>query len=142
MWTKEQIKEYKKTYRQAHKEKIKAYTKIWHESHKEEQKLWVKNNREYLKSYINSELNSIGQTKHIIRCKTRYYLRKYGHKIPGYEIHHCCTYTEPYKFIYCSREMHKLIHSYLRQHNIDADSNHYQYIKHLLDNKVVKYGID
>ena len=87
-------------------------------------------------------MNSKGQTKHSIRVKSNYYLKKYGTKISGYEIHHCCGYTEAYKFIYCSKEMHKLIHAYLRQHNIDADSNHYEYIKHLLDDSVVKYGLD
>ena len=29
-----------------------------------------------------------------------------------------------------------------RQHNIDADSDHYEQIKHLLDETVVKYGIE
>ena len=33
------------------------------------------------------------------------------------------------------------IHQYLRQHNIDADSDHYEQIKHLLDDTVVLYGI-
>ena len=38
--------------------------------------------------------------------------------------------------------MHKLIHAYLRAHNIDADSNHYELIKHLLDDTVVLYGLE
>ena len=135
-------KEYQKEYILAHKEEIKEYKKAWREANKDKVK-------EYNKAHINeaimrkkADVNSNGQTKQSIRLKSQYYLSKYGTKIEGYQIHHCCTYTEPYKFIYCSKEMHRLIHSYLRQHNIDADSNHYEYIKHLLDDTVVKYNIE
>ena len=126
---------YNKEYYESHKEAHKASMKAWKESNKERYNA-------YQKAYYKSELNSLGQTKNSIRKKSNRYLKKYGAKIPGYQIHHCCTYTEPYKFIYCSRDMHSLIHAYLRQHNIDADSNHYEYIKHLLDDTVVKYGIE
>jgi len=143
---KEQRKAYMKTYHEAHKEKIKAY----YEAHKEEINAYYKTWREahkekcntYAKSYISNDLNSLGQTKHNIRQKSQYYLIKYGKRISGYEIHHCFTYKEPYKFIYCSKQMHRLIHAYLKQHNIDADSEHYEYIKHLLDDTVIKYNID
>lgn len=124
-------KEYNKAYYQAHKEVLKAKLKAWQAANKEE-----------IKAYIKSDLNSLSQTKQSIRQKSRYYLSKYGTKIEGYQIHHCCSYDEPYKFIYCNKEMHQLIHSYLRQHNIDADSDHYEYIKHLLDNTVIKYNIE
>ena len=146
-------KAYMKAYRQAHKEQCNAYSKAWKESHKEQCKASVKDwqvkhkeqynayQKAYQKDYNKSDLNSLGQTKQSIRRKSLYYLSKYGKKIPGYQIHHCCTYDDPYKFIYCSKEMHLLIHSYLRQHNIDSDSDHYEYIKHLLDDSVVKYGI-
>ena len=132
---KEERKDYNKGYKKAHKEEIKAYYKSWREAHKERCKT-------YAKSYISNDLNSLGKTKNSIRCKSQYYLIKYGQKIEGYEIHHCCTYNEPYKFIYCSKEMHRLIHAYLKQHNIDADTEHYEYIKHLLDDRVIKYNID
>ena len=124
-------KEYFKAYYQAHREEKKAYMKAWQQSHKEE-----------LKEYKKADVNSLGQSKHSIRMKSQYYIKKYGTKIPGYQIHHCFTYDDPYKFIYCSKEMHRLIHAYLRQHNIDADSNHYEYIKHLLDDTVVLYGLN
>lgn len=124
-------KEALKAYQKAHKEEYKAYKKAWYDSHKEE---W--------KDYCKADLNSLGQTKQCIRKKSRRYLNKYGTKIEGYQIHHCCTYTEPYKFIYCSKEIHHLIHAYLRQHNIDADSDHYEYIKHLLDDTVIKYNVE
>ena len=124
-------KEYGKEYYQAHKESEKAKMKAWKEAHKEQCKAYTKN-----------DVNSFGETKNSIRKKSLYYLNKYGTKIPGYHIHHCCTYTEPYKFIYCRKEMHHLIHAYLKQHNIDADSDHYKYIKHLLDDTVFKYNID
>lgn len=130
---------YNKEYYQAHSEQRKASVKAWQESHKEQYREYQKS---YQKDYYKSELNSLGQTKSSIRSKSQRYINKYGTKIPGYQIHHCCTYTEPYKFIYCSREMHKLIHSYLRQHNISADSDHYAQIKHLLDDTVILYGLE
>lgn len=143
-------KEYKKAWYQAHKKECnarsKAWNKDWYQAHKEEckarNKAWRTTHKEYFNDYHNADVNSLGQTKRSIRHKSRYYLSKYGKKIPGYQIHHCCSYTEPYKFIYCSKEMHQLIHSYLRQHNIDADSDHYEQIKHLLDDTVVLYGIE
>ena len=149
---KEQEKTKQKAWREAHKDYMKAwiashkdYMKAWIASHKEQyresQKAWWAANKDYMKNYHNADLNSFGQTKNSIRAKSNRYLSKYGQKIEGYQIHHCCTYAEPYKFIYCSKEMHRLIHSYLRQHNIDADSNHYEYIKHLLDDSVVKYNV-
>ena len=127
-------KEYNRAYYQSHKKEIKDRSKDYYQAHKEEY-------NEMNKSYIKSDLNSLGQTKNSIRKKSQSYLSKYGTKIPGYEIHHCCTYTEPYKFIYCSKEMHLKIHQYLRDNNIDADTEHYEQIKHLLDNTVVLYGV-
>ena len=151
---KEEYKEYMKAWREANKEQYKVYQKAWHEAHKDSEKsklkAWREANKEqykvyqnsYQKAYYKSDLNSLGKTKQSIRNKSRLYLMKYGQKIEGYQIHHCCTYDEPYKFIYCPKEMHRLIHAYLKQHNIDADSDHYQYIKHLLDDTVIKYNID
>ena len=154
---KEQFKEQKKAYYQATKEQRKAYrqahkeqAKAWREAHKEDtksyQKAWYAAHKEqrkaYTRNYMKNDLNALGQTKASIRDKSLRYLNKYGTKIPGYQIHHCCTYADPTKFIYCSKEMHLLIHAYLRQHNIDSDSDHYKYIKHLLDDTVVKYNID
>ena len=140
------LKEYYKAYYQAHKEEKKAYKKAYYQAHKEEMKArmkaWHKAHKEERRAYKKADVNSLGQTKSNIRKKSQRYLKKYGTKIPGHQIHHCCTYTEPYKFIYCSKEMHLMIHSYLRQHNIDADSNHFDQIKHLLDDTVVLYGIE
>ena len=124
-----------KAWQESHKEQYKATVKAWHKEHKEERKEWCRN-------YHKADVNSNGIRKSNIRVKSWRYLKKYGTKIPGYQIHHCCTYTEPYKFIYCSKEMHRLIHAYLKQHNIDADSDHYDLIKHLLDDTVVLYGIE
>lgn len=132
-------KEYHKAWYQAHKKEEKAKRKDYYQAHNKE---IMAKQKEYQKEYHKADVNSLGQTKMSIRCKSNRYLNKYGKKIPGYEIHHCCTYTEPYKFIYCSKEMHLKIHQYLRDNNIDADSNHYNLIKHLLDDKVVLYGIE
>lgn len=136
---KDHYKDYQKAWHEANKDKVKAYNKAWREANKEHYRDYY---RDYRKDYWKSDVNANGQTKTSIRQKSIRYLKKYGKKIEGYQIHHCCTYTEPYKFIYCSREMHKLIHAYLRQHNIDADSNHYEQIKHLLDDSVVLYGLN
>ena len=143
-------KEYMKAWYEANKEQEKVKKKAWYEVNKEQEKVKMKawkdshkeHCKEYDKEYQNADLNSLGQTKYSIRKKSRRYLMKFGQKIEGYQIHHCFTYNEPYKFIYCSRQMHRLIHSYLKQHNIDADSEHYQYIKHLLDDTVIKYNIE
>ena len=146
---KEEVKNYQKAYQKeysrthkewnkAHREELNARAKAWREAHNEEYRAYYRN---YNKAYYKDDVNSSGQTKHSIRCISNQYLNKHGIKIPGYQIHHCCTYDEPFKFIYCSKEIHRLIHSYLREHNIDADSNHYEQIKHLLDETVVLYGL-
>ena len=132
---KEQRKAKKKAWYEAHKESEKAATKAWIEAHKEQRNAYSIN-------YMKNDVNSFGESKNNIRSKSLRYLKKYGIKISGYQIHHCSTYDDPTKFIYCSREMHHLIHAYLKQHNIDANSDHYKYIKHLLDDTVVKYNID
>ena len=139
---KEQVKAASKAWCEANREQYKAYQKEYYKAHKEELKAYRQAHKEQIKAYTKSDVNSLGQTKQYIRKKSQRYLKKYGRKIPGYQIHHCCTYAEPYKFIYCSIEMHRLIHAYLRQHNIDADTDHYIYIKHLLDDTTFKYNIE
>ena len=141
--------EQQKLYKIAHKEAYKAYSKAYYQSHKEEKKAavkaWQEAHRqeinEYTRVYYKNDINSHGKSKGIIRRKSQYYLNKYGTKIPGYQIHHCFTYNDPSKFIYCSKETHLKIHQYLRDNNIDADSNHYEQIKHLLDENVVVFGV-
>lgn len=135
-----------KDYYETNKASIKVYDKIYYEEHKEAllaaKKEWRNNNLDKVYNYVKADLNALGKTKSYIRLKSRRYLLKYGKLIEGYQIHHCCSYTEPYKFIYCPTNVHRLIHSYLRQHNIDADSDHYEYIKHLLDDTVIKYNVE
>ena len=163
--TKEEIKAYNKAWYEAHKEQVKASVKAYYKAHKEEhkasKKAWREVNKEhcneymkayrqankeeynaYTKAYNQSDVNSLGQTKDSIRKKSRRYLKKYGTNIPGYEIHHCFGYDDASKFIYCSIEMHRTIHKYLRNNNISADSDHYKYIEHLLNDSVVKYGFN
>ena len=169
--TKEQIKAYskayyqahkeeKKVYYQAHKEEKKAQKKAYRQAHKEQVKAWREANKEHYKAYqkayfqahkeqvkeytinyMKNDVNSFGQTKESIRRKSRYILKKSGIKIHGYQIHHCLTYDDPNKFIYCSKEIHLQIHKFLRDNNIDADSDHYEQIKHLLDEKVITFGL-
>ena len=127
-----------KSYEQAHMEQLKeyqkAYKKAYYQSHKEQCKTYARN-------YMKNDVNSFGESKNSIRFKSSYYLKKHGTKIPGYEIHHCFGYDDPTKFIYCSKSLHLKIHQFLRDNNIDADTDHYDKIKHLLDEKVVTFGL-
>lgn len=132
--TVEERKEYDRAYYQAHKDKVKANKRAYYQTHKGERYA-------YQKAYNEADLNSQGKTKKSIRVKSQHYLNNHGTKIPGYQIHHCCTYDDHTKFIYCSKEMHLKIHAYLRDNHIAADSDHYEQIKHLLDETVVLYGI-
>lgn len=143
------MKAYQREYYQKHKKEICSKKKAYYQKHKEDKKAYNKSYREshkdyyndYSKKYSKDDVNSFGKTKDSIRHKSKYYLKKHGTKIPGYQIHHCFTYDEPYKFIYCSKEKHLEIHQYLRDNNINADTNHYEQIKHLLDDTVFVYGV-
>lgn len=138
-------KEYDKAYYQKHKEDRKAYQREYNQKHKDHykdyQKSYRESHKEDKKAYQRADVNSFGKTKHNIRNKSRRYLQKHGTKIPGFQIHHCFTYDDPYKFIYCSIEKHLEIHKYLRENKIEADTDHYEQIKHLLDDTVIVYGV-
>lgn len=91
--------------------------------------------REYHRLYRHNDLNSNGQTKHYIRTQSNRILfeqRKHT-RFKDYEIHHCFGYDDPSKFIYIPKSLHGKIHQYLRDNNIDANSNHYDYIKHMIN---------
>lgn len=139
------MKAYKREYYQKHKEARKAYSKAYYQKHKDYFKKYFK---DYAKShkvhiYANSkaDVNSFGKPKQYIRNLSNQYLQKHGTVIPGYQIHHCFTYDDPKKFIYCSHEKHLEIHQYLRDNKIKADTDHYEQIKHLLDDTVIVYGV-
>ena len=95
----QEIKEYKKAWYQAHKESVKAKTKAYYQTNKEKVKAYYHAHKDkrkpyyqaYMKAYNKSDVNSLGQMKQSIRAKSSRYLKKYGTKIPGYQIHHCCT---------------------------------------------------
>ena len=133
----DELKAKMKVYREANKEQYKACQKAWYESHREEMKAYhqahLEERKAYMKAYSKSDVNSLGQTKQSIRMKSLRILKKMNLHIDGYEIHHCFGYEDPSKFIYCSKEMHRLIHAYLRQHNIDADSDHWMAIRELVN---------
>lgn len=95
----------------------------------------IKRRREYTKEYQLNDLNSNGKTKNNIRSQSYLILfkqRKHT-KLKDYQIHHCFGYNDPSKFIYIPKSLHIKIHQYLRDNNIDADSNHYDYIKHMIN---------
>ena len=119
-----------KAYKQAHKEEAKAATKAWQASHKEHYRDYQ---RDYMKAYSKSDVNSKGQTKQSIRMKSQRILKQMNLHIDGYEIHHCFGYEDPSKFIYCSREMHRTIHQYLRDNNISANSDHWMAIRDIVN---------
>ena len=149
--TNKDIKEYNKAYyhshreerkawRQTHREEQKAYMKAWRQEHKEEQKAqskaWRQEHKKYHKEYQKSDINSLGQTKNSARSNSRRYLFNtlIHTKVEGYEIHHCFGYDDFKHFIYIPKELHLQIHQFLRDNGIDADSDHYSKIEHLIVN--------
>ena len=149
-------KEYMKAWKEAHKESEKAKHKAWKEAHKESEKAKKKAyyqtnkekvkarreaniehyrdyQRDYMKAYNRSDVNSLGQTKNSISNKSRRILKKMHLNIPGYEIHHCFTYDDASKFIYISKSLHLKIHKYLRDNNIDADADHWLQIREIVN---------
>lgn len=146
---KDKEKAYHKAYRQAHKEEQKEYKKAYYQSHREEWKAWYQAHREEQKeyrktynqahrkehnAYQNSDINSLGHTKKSIRAKSRYYLfNVLKHtKLKDYEIHHCFGYDDYRNFIYIPKSLHIQIHQFLRDNHIDADTDHYNKIVHLI----------
>lgn len=91
--------------------------------------------RRYCKEYNLKSLNSNGKTKVNIRSQSKYILfhKRHHIRIKSYQIHHCFGYDDPSKFIYIPKSLHIKIHQYLRDNKIDADSNHYDYIKHIIN---------
>ena len=138
----EELKEYMKAWYQEHKEEMKAQMKSWEQANKEERKAymkaWNQAHKEeyngYQKAYQKSDTNSLGQTKKSIRAKSsRYLFNVLKHsKMDGYEIHHCFGYDDYRNFIYIPKSLHLKIHQYLRDNCIDADTDHYNKIVHLI----------
>ena len=130
-------KEYMKAWKEANKESEKAKQKAWYEAHKESVNASVKAykqaNKEKVKAYMQSDVNSHGQTKESIRQKSRSILKQMNLHIPRYEIHHAFGYEDASKFIYCSKSLHTKIHQYLRDNNIDADTDHWLQIADIVN---------
>ena len=134
---KESEKAKQKAYYQAHREEAKVAKKAWYQAHKEsvkaKTKAYYQTNKEKVKAYMQSDVNSLGQTKHSIRQKSQRILKKMHLHIPRYEIHHAFGYEDASKFIYISKSLHSKIHKYLREHNIDADSDHWLQISDIVN---------
>ena len=124
----EEMNAYQKAYNQAHREEQKAYHKAWEQAHREEMNA-------YHKAYKKSDTNSLGHTKNSIRAKSsRYLFNVLKHtKLKGYEIHHCFGYNDYRNFIYIPKSLHIQIHQFLRDNSIDADTDHYNKIVHLIN---------
>ena len=123
--------EYRKQWIEKNRDKVNSYSRSWKKSHIQQIYNYTRNDKTYN-----------GLSKNTIRNYSHNYLKKNYHKIEGYEIHHCCTYCEPYKFIYVSHQKHLEIHKFLRENNIKSDTNHYELIKHLLDETCIRFNID
>ena len=65
--------------------------------------------------------------------KSRYILKKMNLHIDGYEIHHCFGYDDASKFIYISKALHRTIHQFLHDNNIDASTDHWMHIRDLVN---------
>lgn len=91
--------------------------------------------KEYQKEYKLIDLNSNGLTKDSIRQQSLRILFKQRHhtKFKGYQIHHAFGYSNPSKFVYIPKSLHVKIHQYLRDNNIDADTDHYKYISTMIN---------
>lgn len=116
-------------------EKVKEHTRIKCIELYYNSKECKKRHKEYDKKYKHNDLNSNGKTKDNIRCQSRHILFiKNNHiKMKDYEIHHCFGYDDPRKFIYIHKSLHNCIHQFLRDNNIDASTNHYNYIVNLIN---------
>jgi len=87
------------------------------------------------KEYKMNDVNKYGIPKQNIRersYKILIYQRKHT-KLKDYEIHHAFGYDDPSKFIYIPRSLHKAIHSFLKENNINADTDHYKYISTMIN---------
>ena len=104
------------------------YYKAYYQAHKEDKNA-------YQKAYRKSDTNSLGHTKQSIRVNSSYYLfNVLKHtKLKGYEIHHCFGYDDFKHFIYIPKALHMKIHQFLRDNEIDADTDHYSKIVHLIN---------
>ena len=138
MTNKEKEREYHKAWYQAHKDEKKARAKAYYQAHKDEKKARAKAyyqaHKDEKKAYQKSDTNSLGHTKQSIRSKSSYYLfNVIKHtKIKGYEIHHCFGYDDYRNFIYIPKSLHLKIHQFLRDNGIDADTDHYNKIVHII----------
>lgn len=126
-------------------EYIERYGIDWYERYMEQHKLRCREYRkkpevkkyqnEYHSEYRLTDLNSNGKIKNNIRKMSNHILFNERHhtKLKGYEIHHCFGYEDPSKFIYIPKSLHTKIHKYLRDNNINANSNHYKYISTMIN---------
>ena len=122
---KEKCVKQKKNYYKTHVKKITTDKSYCHE--------WYLKNKEKCYDYKKADLNSLGQTKQSIRLKSISILKQMNLKIQGYEIHHCFGYEDASKFIYISKELHLKIHQFLRDNNIDADTDHWMDIRDIVN---------
>lgn len=126
-------------------EYIERYGIEWYERRMEQHKLRCREYRkkpeikkykkDYVKEYRLNDLNSEGLRKDNIRQQSQRILFNQRHhtKFKCYEIHHCFGYNDPTKFIYIPKSLHYKIHKYLRDNNIDADTDHYKYISSMIN---------
>ena len=123
---KEEIREYKRKWRAEHRDKINARHRKYRADHIEEY-------NDMKRKYRAEDLNKYGVTKSSIRVTSGRILDKCHAKLPNYEIHHCFGYDDAEKFIYIPKSLHLQIHQLLRDKNIPSDSDHWNYIRELVN---------
>lgn len=129
-----------KNYNKAHADVVNARAREYYKENtikcKVNHKEWLKIHASEWNEYQNSQRNESGKTLSSIRMASNQYLFKtLNHtKLENYQIHHCFGYEDHTKFIYIPKSLHLKIHEYLRVNNIDARSNHYKYIRDMINN--------
>lgn len=133
----EERREYQRNRRSEHKEEYREYMRKRRAEHKEDMKKYRAEHRAESNARMKikkaEDLNSNGIPKKDIRLSSRRILEKCHAKLPDYEIHHCFGYEDPEKFIYIPKSLHIQIHNLLRDKKIPSDSDHWQFIRELVN---------
>ena len=124
--TKEEHREYLRKYRAEHREEYRARMRKRYAEHQEEKKSWMR-------KYQARDLNKKGVSKNSIRSMSWRILERCLSKLPGYEIHHCFGYEDPEKFIYIPKSLHLKVHQFLRDNGITSNTDHWNYIRDLVN---------
>lgn len=138
--TREERREYTREYRAKHRKEYNAlmrkYRAEYPEYNDRKKKRRAERRKELnalLNKYQSEDLNKEGVKKASIRRRSSRILEKCHAKLTGYQIHHCFGYEDPEKFIYIPKSLHIMIHQFLRDNNISADTDHWMKIRDVVN---------